>query len=254
MTLLSIDPRFQSGLTPEQYTKLIESNPPHVGEGGMFFTGAVRLSYPHLKEPTSYKGGAPKYQASGLFTHNHMKPLVEYLKAAARRFYPDVTDPGVFINPRAKDGALRDQGNKVNVKDGGHNAIDKTLGGYVPGFMFIAPKSGKAVPCFHFMRGKIVAALPEEIEQIMYPGCWVSMKLNAFKSSASGNPGPVLGLQGLTKLADDRSFEGGGGGASAEDFSGAVAIEDPNANGVVPSDGKDYSGADTGAAADYDWG
>lgn len=251
--MLTIDPRFQSDLTPEMYTRLIESNPPRVAEGGSFFTGAVRLSHPSLHKKTAYLQGVPKYQAAGLFTHNSVKVLVDYLKAASRGFYPDVSDPGVFINPKSKDGAIRDQGLKVNVNDGGLNVEAKTLGGYIPGFMWVNPKSGQPVPCFYFMRGRLVAAVPEEIEQIFYPGCWVTMKLNCFKSTAKGNPGPVLGLQGVTKLADDRKFGGGGGGARAEDFDGAVAIEDPNVNSIVPSSGGDVDGGAT-PLDDYNWG
>ncbi len=245
-----IDPKMQTGLAPELFERLVASNPPRVGEGGVIYTGAVRLSWPSLAKPTVMKGmegkAEPKYSVSGLWPHKNIGPIMEVLRAAVRQHYPNVTDPSVLLNPRDKNHPIKDQGLKVSTADGGFDPVGKSTGGYVPGLPFFTAKSKLQVPCIRRVGGRDVVTLPEELEREFYAGCWISAKLLVLKSGSSGNPGVFFGLQGLFKLADDTRFGGGGGNsATAEDFSGAVVVEDPNANQIMQS---------TQAAAGNDWG
>lgn len=237
-----IDPRMQIGLAPELYARLINGNPPRVGEGGQVFSGAVRLSWPSLSKPTVMKGqegkATPKYQASGLFTHKNVSVIMDALKASIRMHYPTVTDPSIMLNPREKNHPMKDQGLKVSMADGGYEVIKKSTAGYVTGFPFITAKSTQSIPCFHNVGGRVAAVLPEEIDKVLYAGCWVTMKMTIIKSTSPGNPGVFFGLQSVMKLADDKAFGGGGAGnGTAEDFAETVSIEDPNANAIMQSSG-----------------
>lgn len=244
-----IDQRMMTGLAPELFQRLVTGNPPRVGEGGVVYTGAVRLSWPSLAKPTAGKnpkpGDVPKYQAAGLWPHKNIGPIMEALRAAVRLHYPNVTDPSLFLNPRDKNHPIKDQGLKVAMADGGFDAINKSSNGYVTGLPFFNAKSTQQIPCYHRVGGRNVLALPEELEKLFYGGCWVDAKLLILKSTNSGNPGVFFGLQGLFKLADDTRLGGGGNSATADDFAGAVAIEDPNHNQIIQS---------TQAAAENDWG
>ena len=239
--MTTIDKRFQSNLAPELLTRLLTGNPPRVGEGGVIYTGAVRLSWPALAKPqlpkTAKPGDKPKYQASGLFVHKNIGVIMEALKASVRANYPNVTDPMVLLDPKNKNSAVKDQGLKVSVKDGGLDPVNNTTSGYVVGYPFCSGKSEKAIPCFHRKYGRVVAMLPEEITTLLYPGCWVDMKYALIKSTSAGNPGVFFGLQTVMKLADDTSFGSAGGGGSADDFASSVSIEDPNANQIIQNSG-----------------
>ena len=242
-----IDPKMQTGLAPELFERLVTGNPPRVGEGNIVYTGAVRLSGPSLAKPAKPQkpGDTPKYQAAGLWPHKNIGVIMDALRAAVRQHYPNVTDPSLFLNPRDKNHPIKDQGLKVSAADGGYDPINKTTGGYVPGLPFFNAKSTQQVPCIRRVGGRDIITLPEELEKEFYAGCWVNVKLAILKSTNAGNPGVFFGLQGMFKLADDTRFGGGGNSATAEDFAGAVAIEDPNANQIMQS---------TQAAAGNDWG
>lgn len=241
---MTSDPRMQSGLAPELFARLITGNPPRIGDDGAVFTGAARLSWPSLSKPAKPQnpGQVGKYQASFLWPHKNIGMVMQALQAAVRQHYPAVPDPSIFLNPRDKNHPVKDQGMKVNVKDGGFDPIKPTTAGYVPGFPFASAKSTKAPGCMKWLNGKAVAMLPEEVDKLLYAGCWVTAKLVILKSTAAGNPGVFFGLQSVLKLADDTAF-GGGGTANPEDFNSAVAIEDPNANAIMQSNG----------ATGYDW-
>ena len=254
-------PNMYTRLTDAQIDRLVSGNPARVGEGGMVFTGAVRLSFPKLAKPEVMKnsppGAVPKYQAAGLYTHKNIGVLMEALRAAVRLHYPNVVDPNVLLNPFNKNSAVKDQALKVSVADGGKDAIGKTLAGYVAGLPYVSGKSEQAVPCFHNVGGRQVVILPEELDSVLYGGCWVDIKYKIIKSGSAGNPGVFFGLQGLMKLADDNSFGSIGGKATAEDFAGAVAIEDPNANAIMQNAGlaqNDWDAPATSAASASDWG
>lgn len=238
------DPRMQSGLAPELFAKLVTGNPPRIGEDGSIFTGATRLSWPALSKPAKPQnpGQVGKYQANFLWPHKGIGMVMQALQAAVRQHYPSVPDPNIFLDPRNKNHPVKDQGLRVAVADGGMDPIKKTVAGYVPGLPFATAKSVQAVGCMRFLNGKPTAMLPDDIDKMLYAGCWVTAKFVIIKSTAAGNPGVFFGLQSVLKLADDTKF-GGSGSANPEDFQGAVAIEDPNANQIMQS---------TGAAAN-DW-
>jgi hypothetical protein len=244
-----IDARMQTGLAPELFQRLVAGNPPRIGEGNIVYSGAVRMSWPSLSKPTVMKGqegkATPKHRASGLWPHKNIDVITGAVRAAIRLHYPNVTDPAVMMNPRDKNHPLKDQGLKVSVNDGGFDAINKSTGGYVPGLPFCTATSTKQVPCLRRVGGKVIITLPEEIDREFYAGCWVDLKLAILKSTSTGNPGVYFGLQGMMKLADDTAFGGGGNAATAEDFAGAVAIEDPNVNQIMQS---------SQGAASNDWG
>jgi Protein of unknown function (DUF2815) len=261
--MTTIDQRFQSNLAPDLLTRLLQGNQPRIAEGGLLYTGAVRLSWPSLAKPQLAKnpkpGDKPKYQASGIFVHKNIGVIMEALKAAVRRDYPNVTDPMVLLDPKNKNSAVKDQALKVSVNDGGLDPINATTAGYVPGFPFVSGKSEKAVPCFHRKDGRVVALLPEEIEKLLYAGAWVDIKYKIIKSTSTGNPGEFFGLQSVMKLGDDTSFgSGGGGGGSPEDWGDSVAIEDPNANQIMQNSGVtqndwDSPSSTTTASATSEW-
>lgn len=260
----TIDPRFQSNLAPELLSRLLQGNQPRIAEGGLIYTGAVRLSWPSLAKPQLTKnpkpGDKPKYQASGLFVHKNIGVIMEALKAAVRRDYPNVSDPMVLLDPKNKNSAVKDQGLKVSTKDGGYDPINATTAGYVTGFPFVSGKSEKPVPCFHRIDGRVVAMLPEEIENLLKPGFWVDLKYKIIKSTSAGNPGEFFGLQSVMKLGEDTAFGGSGGGGSAADWESTVSIEDPNANQIMQNstgqsnDWDEQSSSGSSAGAADDWG
>lgn len=241
--LTQLDPRMATDLSLDQLNRLIASNPPTMSpDGEHFFTGAVRLSFASLDKATVGKqprpGQKPKYQATGLFPHRNVGAIHAALTAKVRQFYPHVTDPNVLLDPMNKNHPLRDQGLKVSTKDGGFDGLGKTYQGWIPGLPWVAAKSEQPPKVYHVVLGQVTEiVIPDDRAKLVPSGSWVSMKLRILKSTDAGNPGLFLGLQGLTKLASDRAF-GGGGGASADDFAGAVAIEDPNGSsaggGIVP--------------------
>lgn len=236
-----IDPKFQSNLSPELLTRLLQGNQPRITAEGALRTGAVRLSWPSLAKAklskTAKAGDKPKYQASGLFVHKNIGVIMEALKSAVRRDYPNVSDPSVLLDPKNKNSAVKDQGLKVSVKDGGFDPIGKTLAGYVTGFPFCSGKSERAVHCFHRKDGRVVALLPDEIEAVLYAGAWVDIEYKLIKSTSAGNPGVFFGLQSVMKLGDDTPFGSGGSASTAEDWGESVAIEDPNANQIMQNSG-----------------
>lgn len=259
---MTIDPRFLSDLPASSYERMLAAYPPRVGEGGLVYSGAVRLSWPSLTKPTVMKGmegkATPKYQASGLFTHRNLQVLTEAVRAAIRLHYPNVTDPSALMNPRDKNAPLKDQGQKVSVNEGGFEAIKGTTAGYVPGFLFLTAKSTQRVHYYHIVQARRVAVLPEEVEAVLYAGCWVDLELTLIKSTSTGNPGVFFGLQGVSKIVDDRKFGGGGNGSgNPEAFGSVVEIENPHAIGIVQSSPvaqNDWDAPAAPAASASDWG
>ena len=227
-----------SRLAPQQIAALCAKRPVRIAEGGMVMTGPVRLTFPSLakKAKPLTPGGAEKYQAALLFPHGNIGPLMQALRAKVKEHYPKVSDPGVLLDPKNKNSPVKDQGLKVSTADGGLEPVRKTTLGYKTGLPYVNAKSGNAIPCYRAVAGQWVQILPEELEKVMYGGCWVEAKLTMFPSSTSANPGVALGLQGLWLLADDNSFGGGGGASAGEggDASDVVSIEDPNSN-IVPA-------------------
>jgi hypothetical protein len=237
--MFTIDPRFNTSLTPENFTLLHQKNPPVMAEGGAIMTGAVRLNWPSLSKPAKPQNPAQKakYQASGLFYHQNIGLVQKWLEAAVRQHYPSLPDPSIFLDPKNLNHPLKDQGLKVMPQDGGFRAMkgDPKKGvteiAHVPGYRMLTAKSNREVNGFRFDRaqGRVVTVLPHEQDDVFYPGCWVSMKLIPIKSTAAGNPGVSLGLQGIMFLAaDTRLGSSGGPGSSEGDWTGAGVIEDPS--------------------------
>lgn len=246
---LVIPPNYKTNIAPELLQKLHDGNRPRVDASGVvIFTGAVRASWPNLSKPGKAlnPGQKPKFQISGLFLHKNISPIMDAILAAVRLHYPTLPDPRVFLDPGNKNSPVKDQGLKVNVADGGREQIKASTAGYIPGLPFVSGKSDPDRPptCMRMLGGRPTLIPQDEADKVIYPGCWVDIKFRIFKSTSAQNPGVFLGLQGVMKLADDTAFGGGGGGASAEDFAGATAIEDPNVNEI----------AHQAAGASSDWG
>ncbi len=231
---VNLDARMLTRLTEAQLNQLFVGNPHKLIEGGIM-TGVARLSWPSLSKPAKPQNPnqTPKYQVNLIFPGS-VGFLAAQVEAAIKQHYPTITDPKVLMDPKNKNHPLKDQGLKVNVADGGLEPIKQTTGGYIPGKFFITAKSNRQPGCFRtpIVNGRPTVVLPEEIEPLLYPGCWVVAKVVLLKSSAAGNPGVSWGLQSIMKVADDTPFgggEGGGTNASPDDFGGAAFIEDPNA-------------------------
>lgn len=239
MNIITPD-RIGSRLTQAQIADMCAKRPPRVIDGGALMTGFARLSFPALHEKHSAtQGGVAKYGVTLLLPHDNVKLIGDWLAAAVRSMYPSVPDPSVMLDRFNKDHPLRDQALRVSTRDGGRNPLKDTTSGYVSGFPYMAPKSGRSVPCFVAMNGQWVAVLDgAEIQKHFYGGAWVEAKLVPIKSSASAKPGVSVGINGIWKLADDTPF-GGGGGASAEEGGSAAdafdSIPDPNLISSSPS-------------------
>lgn len=230
MTIMSVDPRLCSDLSEAAFDRMVKAYPPRVGEGGLLYSGAVRLSWPCLDKPRANPkrpDAKPKYELTGLFPHRNIGVFMGAIEAEVRRLYPNVRDPKAMMDVKAKGSAVKDQGMKVSTEDGGYNAIGATMDGYVPGLMFFIARSGLRVPMFHVVGGRRVSVLPEEVVDVMYAGCWVDVELKMLKSGDAGNPGIFLGLQQVSKIVDDRRFGGGSAHANSEAFGGVVEIEAP---------------------------
>jgi len=218
--------------TEAEIMSLMAKRPIRMTDDGCIMTGPVRLSFAALDKPAKpvEVGGKEKYQASLLFPHMNLTVLKDALLAKLKLDYPGLPDYSSFVNALSKNSPVKDQGMKINVKDGGYEPVKATVTGYTKGFMYVNPKSMRQPTLFHVVRGGWVAVLPEEITKVMYSGCWVEAKIALIKSTANANPGEATGLQGLWKLADDNSFGGGSGATAAEggDVGDAFAAEDPN--------------------------
>ena len=224
----------QSIRTEAELQKLIARRPIRLTDDGCIMTGPVRLSFAALDKPKAAEaGGKEKYQSALLFPHTNLGVLKDALMTKLKADYPGLPDYSSFVNATNKNSPVKDQGMKINIKDGGYEPMKPTIGGYTKGFMFINPKSMRQPTLFHVVRGAWVAVLPEEIKRVMYSGCWVEAKIALIKSTANSNPGESTGLQGLWKLADDSSFDGGSAATAAEggDVGDAFEAEDPN---IIP--------------------
>lgn len=249
-----IDPNFYSPqilqqmdtrLSAAQLVDMFARYPATVLPNGHIRMCPVRLSWPSLGKPSHFQNDPKtpaKYQMTGLIMHKDLGVVVEQLRNKTREFYPSQPDPNVFINKtRDKNNALKDQGLKVSTADGGFDQIGKTTAGYVPGLFYFTAKNDKAVPCFHFLHGqRVQVAAPEEIEREFYAGCWVMPTLSIFKSGSAANPGPVFGLQGVLKIADDKPFSGAASVtadtyADVQGFVDPNMVSDPNAGILQPS-------------------
>lgn len=225
-----VDPKTTgSRLSDAAFRRLIEGNPPRIAEDGTLRTGAVRLAFAHLGTKTKVNAAdaddKARYSVAGLFPHKNMKVVRDLLTAKVREYYPTVRDPSEMLNPKNKAGVIRDQGLRVSTADGGLDPIGRSYTGFVPGFMFVAPKSTRLNLYYHYVAGAVVPVPESEIDRVLYSGCWADLRLTVFKSPSASNPGPVFGLQSALKLADDTVF-GGAAEATAESFTGAVPLED----------------------------
>lgn len=221
--------------TEAEIQSLIAKRPIRLTDDGCIMTGPVRMSFASLDKPAKpvEVGGKEKYQAALLFPHTNLGVFKEALMAKLRLDYPGLVDYSGFVSATNKSSPVKDQGMRINAKDGGFEPIKPSIGGYTKGFMFINPKSMRQPALFHVVRGAWVCVLPEEITRVMYSGCWVEAKIALIKSTTSANPGEATGLQGVWKLAEDTSFGGGSGASAAEggDVGDAFAAEDPN---IIP--------------------
>lgn len=228
---MNIDPRMDTSLTPEALKRLIDGNPPRIDANGDIYTGAVRGMFLSFHEKTGMPNEPrekDRYVGTFVFPHNNIGLIVEELRRKTREFYPN-QDPDDFMDKYNKNSALKDQALMVAKSDGGRS-MKPTLAGFVPGLPWVRAKSNRELNYFKAQGGSYVKVLDSDLASTFYSGCWLIAKLNIYKSTTNANPGPVFGLQGAMKIADDKAFTGGAG-AKGADFGQVTAIEDPNASG-----------------------
>lgn len=156
----------------------------------MVATPLARLSFPKLKNPERYEDQAPKFSADLLFgPGSSVKKLKDVAQeVAAARWGDDL--PKNLRSP-FKDGA------------------DKAgLDGYGEGVTFLTVKNEKRPTCVY--RDKTLIPV-EEIEDVLYPGCYVYAVLSCYSYDKKGNKGVTFSLKTVQFAKDGDSFAGGSG-------------------------------------------
>lgn len=250
-----------------------KANPPRI-EGGKFYTGLVRFDYPvitreRVKQEMARPGSfTKKYGINALFPSDNVDMALQYLRAAARKFYPDLGPAADgLITLTDKNGGIRPQLLRINPKDHpqGQNFSKPTPRGYAPGFYYIAPKSGFGEPgtiqdhppaVYYIVNNQWVPVPAPEIDRVVYGGAWGWLRCNAIKSTTS-KPGVTFGFDTIWKFADDERLMTGSAPAAASE--GGVIdpalvqkIEDPNA--IMKSNPAPGDGWDSTESADSGWG
>lgn len=226
---MNIDPRMNTSLTPETLARIVNGNPHRIDAEGNVYA-LVRGSFISFHEKRGMPNDPPeklRYQGTFLFPNNNIGVIVNEVKRKAKEFYPNA-DPERFMDKFSKNSAIKDQALMVSTKDGGRNH-DNGYAGFVPGLPYVVAKSARDLRFHRRLNGQTVDVIPDQVAKEFYSGCWMMVKLNIYKSSSNGNPGPIFGLQGALKICDDTPLGGGAKAATAKDWGNVEAIEDPNA-------------------------
>lgn len=175
---------------------------------GNYRTGPVRGSFLHIFERSKPIAPNPqgKYTATALFPPAADLTVLKNAAAeAAIAKWPAAADPDPSKRPTLHS-PFRQQGDKANI------------GGYTPGGIFVVGVADQRQPYVVDERGAPITD-PKEVES----GYWYLMVLRPFVFDSGLKKGVSFGINGLMRIAKDKTF-GGGGSNPVEDFAG-VAID-----------------------------
>jgi hypothetical protein len=124
-----------SDLTAEQFRALHEGNKPTVMQNGDIKTGAVRLSWPALKEPQGIKGdptSPKKYAGTLVFAHKKVEPIFNEVRRRISLEFPGVKNPDDMLDRFSDKSSIRDQSLNIKREDGGRGkpGLQKSSAGY----------------------------------------------------------------------------------------------------------------------------
>lgn len=167
-------------------------------------TGVVRLSYAHIFEPKSIKGGDPKYSVSLIIPKddNQMIKVLEQAIANAKEL------------GKAKWGGKIPNNVKLPLRDGDD---DRPEDAAYENSYFINANSDRAPQVVGTEKDKATGkAIPLGSDDV-YSGCYARVSINFYPFNADGTKGVACGLNSIQKIDDGEPLAGSGGSAE-EDF------------------------------------
>lgn len=159
-------------------------------------TKPVRLSYPHLFEPKAKsEGGAPVYQAQLLLPPSFdIAPLRAAMAAAVKDKFGDKTPPKERMAPYGNP--LRKMEEKQDAETG------EFPKGWEAGGHFLGV-ANKYQPTVVDRKAQVI-----KDPNLVYPGCWVQVHLNAYAWDFKGKWGVSFSLEAVQFVRDDERFDG----------------------------------------------
>jgi hypothetical protein len=176
-----------------------------------FITGEVRLSYPHLFEPSAIDEKKPdekKYSAKFLIDKSD-KATIDGIKAELDRIYESEKNGKFKGKVRSKL--------KMPLRDGDEEFPDREE---YKGKYFINANSTRK-PGVVYKQGKETHPILNVDD--VYAGMYVRASVNFYAFDKAGNVGIACGLQNVLKVRDGERLAGGA--SAEEDFADIEAAE-----------------------------
>lgn len=157
----------------------------------------VRLSFPHLDQPHSVRGGAPRWGANFIMTPDDHRALLRKLEA--------------MIDEVATEGKIRLKGDNTCLRDGDDNTNQdgEIYQGYEGNKYIAANANEKRRPKLYTRRGKQTLDA-----DIFYGGCYVNAWIDIWPQNDSAGKRVNAALVGVQFVEDGESF---GGAAPMDD-------------------------------------
>lgn len=160
-----------------------------------------RLSFPALKEPKAGKdGGEAKFKATLLIDKSKYDIKKTKLWEVAIKVGKDH-----FGSAFKTDGKTWPKGFKTPFRDGDEEK-DTTVQPEYEGTVFVGASSRKRPVC---VDQELSPVGIEDIEEVMYPGCYARFSVIAFAYDVSGNKGVSFALTAIQKVRDGERLGGG---------------------------------------------
>lgn len=170
-------------------------------------TGEVRLSYAHLFEPVSIKGGKPKYSVSLIIPKSDKATITRIEQAIDAAIEAGI---GKFGGKRPNKAML-----KLPLRDGDTERDDEAYAGA----FFVNANSTTAPQVV----GPDVQPILDANE--VYSGCYARVSISFYAFNTNGNKGIACGLGNVQKLRDGEPL-GGGRLDAADEFTAVDAADD----------------------------